>query len=101
MGDSISKRTNILMTAIALVGVGSSGSSVSAQYRQADAQLEEITIIGSRIRQTDGMVTPVPIAVMTTTELASFEPAGTIAVPAQAALGSGDSQLNANNRSGP
>jgi outer membrane receptor protein involved in Fe transport len=49
-----------------------------AGYAQ-DRGLEEIQITGTRIRQTNGMVTPVPITTMTTQELSSFQPGGTIA----------------------
>ena len=51
-------------------------SPVSAQ---AEQDLEEITITGSRIRQTDGMAAPTPVTVVTPAELASFEPGGTVA----------------------
>src|SRR5690606_19322656 len=44
-----------------------------------DQQLEEITVTGSRIRQTDGMTMPTPVTAVTTDELAMFEPGGTIA----------------------
>ncbi|MES2625355.1 MAG: TonB-dependent receptor [Pseudomonadota bacterium] len=56
------------------------GITVSANAQpQDDAPLEEIRVTGTRIKQTDGMVTPVPITTVTTAELASFEPGGTVA----------------------
>ena len=41
--------------------------------------IEEITVTGSRIRQTDGMAAPTPVTVVTPEELSSFEPGGTVA----------------------
>ncbi|MES2604202.1 MAG: TonB-dependent receptor plug domain-containing protein [Pseudomonadota bacterium] len=41
---------------------------------QQPAEIEEIAITGSRIRQTNGMATPVPVTSITTTELAMFNP---------------------------
>src|SRR5690606_12174498 len=46
---------------------------------QAQQQLEEIQITGSRIRATDGMVMPTPVTAMTTDELSSFQPGSTVA----------------------
>ncbi|MDR2212280.1 MAG: Plug domain-containing protein, partial [Pseudomonadales bacterium] len=42
-------------------------------------EVEEIQVTGSRIRQTDGMATPVPVTAITNDELQSFEPGATIA----------------------
>jgi outer membrane receptor protein involved in Fe transport len=53
------------------------GSGVYAQ--EADDNLEEITVTGSRIRMTDGMAEPTPVTVVTTAELNSFDPGGTVA----------------------
>lgn len=73
------KRRNILVSAIAAVIAGGTGSGAGAQDQQAMPEVEELTVTGSRIRQTDGMVMPVPVTAMTPTELSSFEPGGTIA----------------------
>ena len=43
------------------------------------AQLEEVLVTGSRIRQTDGMATPTPVTTITSAELTSFDPGGTVA----------------------
>jgi iron complex outermembrane recepter protein len=43
-------------------------------FAQPAGQVEEIAITGSRIRQTDGMATPVPVTSITTTELKMFNP---------------------------
>ncbi|MDC1528657.1 TonB-dependent receptor plug domain-containing protein [Gammaproteobacteria bacterium] len=44
----------------------------------AQDEIEEISITGSRIRQTDGMAAPTPVTVVTPEELSSFDPGGTI-----------------------
>jgi iron complex outermembrane receptor protein len=44
---------------------------------QAQDDIEEITITGSRIRVTQGMAEPVPVTVMTPDELSSLSPGGT------------------------
>lgn len=44
-----------------------------------DAELEEVTITGSRIRATDGMAEPTPVTSLTPLELMNFEPGGTVA----------------------
>lgn len=71
------KRKSLLLAVVAVM------SALPGQFVQAaedvDAQLEEITVTGSRIRQTSGMVTPVPITAVTIEELASYEPDSTIA----------------------
>jgi len=45
----------------------------------AQDEVEEIQVTGTRIRATDGMVTPVPVTAMTTSELNAFQPGSTIA----------------------
>ena len=45
----------------------------------AQDQVEEIQVTGTRIRNTDGMVTPVPVTAMSTSELNSFQPGSTVA----------------------
>ena len=40
--------------------------------------VEEIAITGSRIRQTDGMATPVPVTAVTISELQNFDPGGSV-----------------------
>src|SRR5688572_3293438 len=44
----------------------------------AAEELEEIQITGTRIRATDGMVTPTPVTAVTTTEMQSFDPASSV-----------------------
>jgi len=41
-------------------------------------EIEEITVTGSRIRQTDGMAAPTPVTVVTPEELNTFDPVGTV-----------------------
>jgi iron complex outermembrane recepter protein len=45
----------------------------------AQEEVEEIQVTGSRIRVTDGMATPTPVTAITSTELANFDPGGTVA----------------------
>jgi len=52
------------------------GLVITPAYAQ---DVEEISVTGTRIRATDGMVTPVPVTAMTTSELASFQPGSTVA----------------------
>jgi len=56
----------------------SAGMLVSPSLQAADS-VEEISVTGTRIRATDGMVTPVPVTAMSTAELSSFQPGSTIA----------------------
>src|SRR5690606_36934650 len=72
-------RRHLLFTAIASVIAGGNVAESNAQQQQADRSLEEITVTGTRIRQTDGMTTPVPVTAITTAELSVFEPGGTVA----------------------
>ncbi|MEY3661189.1 MAG: hypothetical protein RLZZ169_2015, partial [Pseudomonadota bacterium] len=46
--------------------------------QQAAAEVEEIAITGTRIRNTDGMVTPTPVTAVTTAEMRSFDPSGPV-----------------------
>lgn len=50
----------------------------AGQVIAADSAVEEISITGSRIRQTSGMITPVPITAITPVELTNFDPGGTV-----------------------
>lgn len=44
----------------------------------AEAELEEIQVTGTRIRTTDGMVTPTPVTSVTTAEVSDFDPGTSI-----------------------
>ena len=48
-------------------------------YAQDDGTLEEITVTGSRIRQTSGFTTPVPVTSLSTTELFDLAPGSSVA----------------------
>lgn len=52
--------------------------SPSLLAQENAGSIQEISITGSRIRQTDGMAEPTPITVVTPDELNSFDPGGTI-----------------------
>lgn len=45
----------------------------------AQDAIEEISVTGTRIRQSSGMVTPVPVTAITPAELTNFDPGGTVA----------------------
>ncbi|MES2604543.1 MAG: TonB-dependent receptor plug domain-containing protein [Pseudomonadota bacterium] len=70
--NNTSTKRGLLASAIAAVFSGAAGNAVLAQDNAAG--IEEISITGSRIRQTDGMATPVPVTAITTTELSMFNP---------------------------
>jgi iron complex outermembrane receptor protein len=61
------------------VAAGCAASASSAILAQDAGNVEQIVVTGSRIRQTPGMVTPTPVTAVTTDELSSFEPGGTVA----------------------
>lgn len=64
-------RSCLSFAVIAALGTG--GAAVAQQ------PIEDVTVTGTRVRQTDGMATPVPVTVVTPDELSTFEPGGTIA----------------------
>lgn len=66
-------RKRVLACAVAAV------TTLTGLQAQAAEELEEITITGSRIRQSDGMISPVPVTAITPAELTSFDPGGTVA----------------------
>src|SRR5690606_27840672 len=72
-----SSRKQRLARSIAAVFAGVTiGSGVNAQ----DAgSLEEVVVTGSRIRQSQGMVTPTPVTSVGPQELLTYEPGGTVA----------------------
>ncbi len=78
------KKTNLFMgfkrkTLALSVAAVAATTAFSGAYAQEGAELEEITVTGSRIRQTDGMTAPTPVTAVTIAELTDFEPGGTIA----------------------
>src|SRR5687768_4562802 len=44
----------------------------------ASEELEEIQVTGTRIRNTDGMVTPTPVTAVTTEEMRNFDPSSSV-----------------------
>ncbi len=61
------------------VAAAATSIGFSAGAAAQGAQLEEVLVTGSRIRQTDGMSTPTPVTTITSSELSSFDPGGTVA----------------------
>lgn len=64
---------------LALSVVAALGAFTSIPSFAQDAELEEIQVTGSRIRQTSGMITPVPVTAITIGELQDFRPDSTLA----------------------
>jgi outer membrane receptor protein involved in Fe transport len=69
---------NVLVSAIAAVLAGASSGALAQDQNSNGQGLEEITVTGSRVRQTDGMTTPIPVTALTTSELSNFDPGGTV-----------------------
>ncbi len=69
-------KTRALVLSVSAI---TAGMAVSATGYAQEEGLEEIQITGSRIRTTDGMATPTPVTAITTGELSSFDPGGTVA----------------------
>ncbi len=70
-GIASRKTLSVLITALTALAV--------SRAAMAQTPVEEISITGSRIRQTSGMITPVPVTAITPVELANFDPGGTVA----------------------
>src|SRR5690606_38576622 len=83
--DFIVRKTRpgkLLMTALAsaISSVIAGGSGVALAQSQQDGQeLEEIAVTGTRIRQSSGFTTPVPVTAITTGELFDLAPSSTVA----------------------
>jgi outer membrane receptor protein involved in Fe transport len=67
----------LLVSAISVVLGGWTAEYGFAQ--EQEGAIEEISVTGSRIRQSSGMITPTPVTAVTITELAVFDPGGTVA----------------------
>lgn len=77
MSETKNRSKNLLAVAIAGVISGIVTGSAVAQS-VGGGQVEEIAITGTRIRNTSGFSTPVPVTAITPAELANFEPGGTV-----------------------
>jgi len=101
----------LLVTTIAAI---LAGNWQAGYAQQQSADIDEVTVTGSRIRQTSGMTTPTPVTAVTMPELTNFDPGGTVAEQLNALpqffgnrsaqsstgalnAGSGSSQLNLRN----
>jgi outer membrane receptor protein involved in Fe transport len=76
----IKKTNNVrstLASAIAALLAGS-GAGIEIAHAQQAPGVEEISVTGSRIRNTSGFATPVPVTAMTAAELGNFDPGNTI-----------------------
>jgi outer membrane receptor protein involved in Fe transport len=63
---------------LALAVTAALSMATMAQAQQAGSQVEEIAVTGTRIRSTDGMVTPTPVTSVTVSEINNYEPGTTI-----------------------
>lgn len=69
------RRLSALASAVATAVVFSSNAQAQAAPQ---SRIEEIAVTGTRIRATDGMVTPTPVTSVTVGEIANFEPGTTL-----------------------
>jgi outer membrane receptor protein involved in Fe transport len=69
-------RKSLLTAAIAILS--GTAHSALAQSATPAPQLEEITVTGSRITQTSGFSTPVPVTALTVSELHDMQPGSTL-----------------------
>ena len=63
---------------LSAIALSIASATLVASGVQAQEELEEIQVTGTRIRTTDGMVTPTPVTAVTTTEMQSFDPASSV-----------------------
>jgi len=66
------RRFNVSLLAMSISAALLAGTQVQAQ------EVEEVTITGSRIRLTDGMVQPTPVTAVTTDEMRDFDPGSSV-----------------------
>lgn len=79
MKSSLTTRTTFKTRALVAALAAASAGTVWTQTAFAQEELEEIQVTGTRIRATDGMVTPVPVTAVSPSELSSFQPGATVA----------------------
>jgi len=65
--------------ALSISAIAAGITAAPGAFAQDAADIEEITVTGSRIRVTDGMAAPTPVTAITPDELSNFEPGGTVA----------------------
>jgi iron complex outermembrane receptor protein len=70
-------RMKLLVVAMASTFAGLAANSTFAA--EAQTNIEEIQVTGSRIRAIDGMAAPTPVTALTMTELSDFNPGATVA----------------------
>lgn len=59
--------------------LGAWAGDADAQFASRDRRIEEVTVTGTRLRYTNGMLTPVPVTAISPDELSGFEPGATVA----------------------
>jgi len=79
MKSSLTIRTTFKTRALVAALAAASAGTAWTQSALAQEELEEIQVTGTRIRATDGMVTPVPVTAVSAAELSTFSPGSTVA----------------------
>ncbi len=72
------KRANRLFSTSMLAMSVSAAMFSATTVLAAEEGLEEIQVTGTRIRNTDGMVTPTPVTAVTTDEMRDFDPSSSV-----------------------
>jgi outer membrane cobalamin receptor len=79
MSESISNTTDNRRKHLLAVAITSILAGICTSASAQQDSLEEVTITGTRIRQTSGFTTPTPVTSITTQEVFNFEPGNNIA----------------------
>ena len=79
MKSSLTRRTTFKTRALCAALAAATAGTAWTQAAFGQEELEEIQVTGTRIRATDGMVTPVPVTAVTAAELSTFQPGATVA----------------------
>lgn len=79
MKSSLTTRSTFKTRALVAALAAASAGAVWTQTALAQEELEEVQVTGTRIRATDGMVSPVPVTAVTASELSTFQPGATVA----------------------
>jgi len=78
-GGELMKSANSRQFKVSAMALSVAAALVTQQpVLAASAEVEEIQVTGTRIRNTDGMVTPTPVTSVTTAEIQNFDPGTSI-----------------------
>ncbi len=73
------KKKQFLITSLSAAIAAVFAGSGNIAYAQQGAEVEEVTVTGTRIRQTSGFTTPIPVTAVSTEELFEFAPGNNVA----------------------